>query len=247
MILKSDGTFARKTTILWITLIALSGSCTHKPLAGTYRAKIGDPRAGNSDKTDRRIVLRSDGTCSVTPPFLNYNNGNKPLFERCTYAIDHGRLCMPADCSSGGKQIDENTLDFGQIFVREEADSDSSAASRSKNTSAADNSSLLTTAAAQRAVDLALQIIKKKFGSLMTDNPKAMVQGVRDLPQQNIAIADIAFADTAATCSGFPVKYSWNAGTATFKHYTDGRWILTELDSGEIMCGGLHTFSIEAK
>src|SRR5262245_51690924 len=87
--LRSDGTFARKTIILWITLIALSGSCAHKPLAGTYRANIGDPRAGNSDKTDRRIVLRSDGTCSVTPPFLNHSTG-EPLFEWCTYAIDHG-------------------------------------------------------------------------------------------------------------------------------------------------------------
>lgn len=73
--------------------------------------------------------------------------------------------------------------------------------------------------------------IKSKLGNLMTDNAKVTVQGVQEIPQQNMAEADVRYTNARAGCGG--AAGSWSSGVATFKHYIDGRWVLTKITTGD--------------
>lgn len=102
----------------------------------------------------------------------------------------------------------------------------------------------LTTPCAQKTVDRAMEIVRDKLGNLITPNARAVVQGVQEIPQQNMAQADVTFIDTVAGSRNcFGMRYRWNNGVAIFKRYTDGRWVMTHLQTGEIMCGGTWTFN----
>lgn len=124
------------------------------------------------------------------------------------------------------------------------ANSSEPAPTPASSSSYSSDNGTVTTEKAQRAVDRAMDIIKGKLGNLITPNARARVQGVQELPQQNMAQADVTFLDTVAgspSCMG--LRYRWNHGVATFKRYTDGRWVMTHLNTGEIMCGGTWTFN----
>jgi hypothetical protein len=60
---------------------------------------------------------------------------------------------------------------------------------------------------------------------------KVEVLGVQEFPQQNNAKADLKFASLPVKDAiwGRADSYS-GSGTAIFTHYTDGRWVLTEID-----------------
>lgn len=99
--------------------------------------------------------------------------------------------------------------------------------------------SSLSTAKAQTAVNLAMQ---QRFTNWQTSGGIAQVQGVQLDGDGNGAQADLAFTNISENCSfsGAPYKYAWARGTAIFRHYTDGRWVLTKVHvEGEEyqMCG----------
>jgi hypothetical protein len=57
------------------------------------------------------------------------------------------------------------------------------------------------------------------------------VVGVQEFPQQNNAKADLKFTNLAVRDAIFGRADSYSgSGTAIFTHYTDGRWVLTEID-----------------
>lgn len=117
--------------------------------------------------------------------------------------------------------------------------------------SSSQGSETLTTERAQRAVDKGMESIKKHLGSLITPNARAVVRGVREMPQFNIAQADITFVDTEVGCNtGLQIqKFKWNNGVAIFNHYTDGRWVLTEIEHRVLwLCDPSYKFAgIEVK
>lgn len=113
-------------------------------------------------------------------------------------------------------------------------------------TSTDSNRGKLTTAKAQDAVDRAMEAFKSKLGDNMDDNAKAVVQGVQEIPEQNMAQAEVRYINAAAGCAGVGTV-PWKSGVATFKHYNDGRWVLTKLSTGEMMCYPGADFSIEVR
>jgi hypothetical protein len=100
--------------------------------------------------------------------------------------------------------------------------------SRSKNpaasgsgagSQAASDKGSLTTVRAQKTVNL---FVQHHEGSIQ-------VRGVREIPQQNSAVADLDISGLLIPGVGTtPHPYS-GPGIATFSHYTDGRWALTRI------------------
>ena len=67
-------------------------------------------------------------------------------------------------------------------------------------------------------------------------NPPVKVLGVAEEPSQNSATADLQFSrNFKVQDSFFGPAFADGPGTATFKHYTDGRWVMTN-----ITCRGSH-------
>lgn len=86
----------------------------------------------------------------------------------------------------------------------------------------------LTAEMAQRAVD-----------AWRGGNAPVRVLGVAEEPSQNSATADLEFSrDFRIRDAIFGETFADGPGTATFKHYTDGRWVMTS-----ISCQGKHDSS----
>ena len=67
---------------------------------------------------------------------------------------------------------------------------------------------------------------------------RVSVQGVQEVPQQNLAVAQVRFTELGynlrdpIVCGSRPKKYS-GSGTAMFAHYNDGRWVLNKITIGQ--------------
>jgi hypothetical protein len=115
------------------------------------------------------------------------------------------------------------------------------------------NNKQLTTEAAQRAVDGAVAQMAEPWQ--LEPNASAKVLGVTENKQENIATADIIFSHFGFQCTEpsyfqMKVNQNWGSGKAAFKHYTDGRWVLTELgpENGRLMqCGGIWQGTVDVK
>lgn len=81
-------------------------------------------------------------------------------------------------------------------------------------------SGVLTRDKAQKALDKALEGSSK--GGTVT------VQGVRELPSENAAEAELNFQNFRWQAPLGLGSYS-GAGTARFSHYSDGRWVLSKV------------------
>ncbi len=131
----------------------------------------------------------------------------------------------------------------------------SSPGSESSATKSKAQTTVLTTQRAQAAVDVAFahfkQAIQQKFNvQFLSTNPRAVVQGVREDPSQNLAEADIVFVNAQYKMPG-PGVVSYDGqlppGQAEFKKYTDGRWVLTKFGTGFISSFGDMTTNIEVR
>jgi hypothetical protein len=91
------------------------------------------------------------------------------------------------------------------------------------------SSQQLTTTAAQRAVDKALDDMTPKFN--LEPNSRATVIGIVEDQQTNTATADLKFSHVSFQCAVVfqQVEQRWLTGKALFKHYNDGRWVLTTI------------------
>jgi hypothetical protein len=84
---------------------------------------------------------------------------------------------------------------------------------------------------AQVAVNQALSLASHKFRFVKGFG--ARVEGVQENAQANSATADISFQSVSFRCplpSFMAFQQHWISGVANFKHYTDGRWVLTSID-----------------
>jgi hypothetical protein len=79
------------------------------------------------------------------------------------------------------------------------------------------------------------------------DGGTASVAGIQELPQQNAAQADVIYTNITSVCGSGTSREPWNKGVAVFKHYTDGRWVLTQLTNANMMCWGSFKLNIEVK
>lgn len=96
---------------------------------------------------------------------------------------------------------------------------------------------ILTTQKAENALE------KWAIGARASDcsgNCKvSIVGGVRELPQQNLAVAELKFSEFIYQPRNENVKRIYSEkGSATFTHYTDGRWVLTNVLMGDTLYGG---------
>lgn len=90
------------------------------------------------------------------------------------------------------------------------------------------DSGKLTNAKAQRALD---QWVGTRDG-------KIVVQGIQEVPQENIAKTDIRFDNfqwkSKSAFTGQPVSRQYSGpGFAIFTHYNDGRWVLTRVQTSQ--------------
>lgn len=137
----------------------------------------------------------------------------------------------------------DNSTQITNTFATTVSNTESNQSVKSAESDCSDS---LTTACAQKTVERAMEIFKKDMGDSISPNARAIVQGVREIPQQNLAQADIIFLDAVTSCIG--QNYRWKIGVAVFKHYTDGRWVMTQIQTDEFMCTGTITFkNLEVK
>lgn len=88
----------------------------------------------------------------------------------------------------------------------------------------------LTAPQAQAAVNQAMDQAAHTFR--FAKGYSATVEGVQENLPANTATADLAFASAHYHCHiNIFVNFEqrWIRGTATFKRYSDGRWVLTEI------------------
>jgi hypothetical protein len=85
----------------------------------------------------------------------------------------------------------------------------------------------LTKADAQKGVDKALVEMTARFN--LEPSRSAMVIGIVENQQENTAVADVTFSHFVFPCAGYS-NQRWTSGKALFQHYTDGHWILTQID-----------------
>ena len=64
---------------------------------------------------------------------------------------------------------------------------------------------------------------------------------------ENGAQADVKFFDAEAVSRSCRMKETWNTGVATFKRYTDGRWVIGQLKINGLLCESVWTFDAEVK
>lgn len=96
------------------------------------------------------------------------------------------------------------------------------------------SSAKLTTSKAQNAIDVWVKGTGSTGGAVT-------VAGIQEIPQQNIAKADLIYSDfqflsRERNMFGAPVQVEKNysgPGVATFTHYNDGRWVLTQVSTSQ--------------
>jgi len=110
----------------------------------------------------------------------------------------------------------------------------------------------LTTEAAQSAVDSVAAQMAEPWQ--LEPNATAKVIGVTENEQENTAIADVTFGHFVFRCvepiGEHEIDQSWTSGKARFRHYTDGKWVLTDIvsDNGFFMkCGSAWRGNVAVK
>ena len=111
---------------------------------------------------------------------------------------------------------------------------------------------------AQRAVELSPTPSSCRGGSLsrkcaqwtlarwIGQKGSVTVNGVQDAPQQNAAVAQIILSNFQYSTTMGERTYS-GAGTATFVHYNDGRWVLNRVDFGGIGGAWITNINMEVR
>jgi hypothetical protein len=100
------------------------------------------------------------------------------------------------------------------------------------------SSSHLTEAKAQSAVQT--WIARTKNGGSVA------VLGLQDLPQQNSAKADLSFTNLQYRDQALGPQTFSGKGSALFTHYTDGRWVLTQVATDNGFNSLIQATNIEA-
>jgi len=103
---------------------------------------------------------------------------------------------------------------------------------------------VLTQEAAQDAIN---QWATSKFAA--NKNAVKIIGGVRELPAENSATAELQFDSFNYTLTQSPdTGRIYNGrGIATFAHYTDGRWVLNRVQIGQAFDTVTWSPNIEAK
>lgn len=109
----------------------------------------------------------------------------------------------------------------------------------------------LTQAKVQTAVDKAFAGLKAQAAQRnyrFRETARAVVQGVQENPQNNSATANVAYIDAEFQVLGvLRQTVKLNAGQAILTHYNDGRWVLTELRTDDIVYISYYRTSIEVQ
>lgn len=121
------------------------------------------------------------------------------------------------------------------VSVNNSASSGADSSSRPAQPKSSSSSGALTRESAQRAVDKAFESMKRIGANELIIAPQnsATVQGVQELPQENAARASVTYSGVVirhGVISG-PARQ----GVAVFTHYNDGRWVLTQLLTDDIV------------
>ena len=76
----------------------------------------------------------------------------------------------------------------------------------------------------------------------------SIVGGVRELPTENAATAELKLTElTYVSSQTKQTRHYSGAGTATFMHYTDGRWVLSKVTVGDVWANTSWTPNIEVR
>jgi hypothetical protein len=90
----------------------------------------------------------------------------------------------------------------------------------------------LTTENGQAALNRWMSIADPSGGRV------TIVGGIREVPSQNIATADVQLSNFHyQSARGYGQRLYSGLGTATFVHYTDGRWVLTRIETADAWYG----------
>jgi hypothetical protein len=113
------------------------------------------------------------------------------------------------------------------------ATSGSSSSSTTSSQSSSSSNGVLTTEKAEKAVETWAN--RARTSSCTGNCLVKLLGGVREIPQQNAAVAELKFTDFIYQPSNEKVERIYSgAGTATFVRYTDRRWVLNEIKIGDI-------------
>jgi hypothetical protein len=239
--------FVRRSfvSILILGLVLTLLGCSKSPV-GRYKQKDGD----------LVIELKPDGTFQASagiPHLQGAKNG--------TYEVDGEHLKLFWQMN-GGKQMRFGTFFGDNVFtlfpdgspVPEMAfvkQAEGSSVSKAASNEPKSDVGKLTTAKAQEAVDKALVQIRSEYNhgaNKILDGGTASVQGIQELPQENAAQADVTYNSITSQCGDGSIREPWKNGVAVFKHYNDGRWVLTKLTTNAaIACWATFTVNIEVK
>lgn len=120
----------------------------------------------------------------------------------------------------------------------------------SSSPSSGPSSGKLTTAKVQEAVDKAIAQIRSEYNygvNRILDGGNATVKGIQELPQDNAAQADVIYTNIVSQCGSGTSREPWKNGVAVFKHYNDGRWVLTQLTNANRSCWSKFSLNIEIR
>lgn len=110
----------------------------------------------------------------------------------------------------------------------------------SQQTSTSSDAGRITTEKAQQALN---QWIARAGSGQVT-----IVGGVRELPNENAATAELKFTNFVYQSSQTKETRNYSgAGNATFMHYTDGRWVLNKVVAGDVWASTSWTPNIDIR
>ena len=110
----------------------------------------------------------------------------------------------------------------------------------SQTTITASDTGKITTEKAQRALN--------QWVTSAGSGQVSIVGGVRELPTENAANADLKLTElTYVSSQTKQTRHYSGAGTATFMHYTDGRWVLSKVTVGDVWANTSWTPNIDIR
>ncbi len=173
------------------------------------------------------IQMNEDGSCSVVSN--SGRNSNRMFWcsmdgdtislslMRDELPYDEGVIYPEFRGKSAILTIDRDALitQTGRRFSR----SGTSSSSSTSSSSTSSTSGVLTTEKAQNAVN--------KFASANGSGRITIKGGVQEIPSQNAAVAKLNVDDFTDKDGK---QYKGKEATATFTHYTDGKWVMTKVE-----------------
>jgi hypothetical protein len=116
----------------------------------------------------------------------------------------------------------------------------SSLQSSGSSSSSSSNAGQITTEKAQQALN---QWVARAGSGQVT-----IVGGVRELPAENAATAELKFTNFVYQSSQTKQTRNYSGtGNATFMHYTDGRWVLSKVIAGDVWASTSWTPNIDIR